>query len=331
MEPGIVTVFGGSGFVGRQVVQALARTGARIRVVCRRIEEALPCRTMGDVGQVVPVVGNIRDSASIAAAVEGADTVVNLVGILYERGRQTFDAVHRDGAAAIAREAARAGVRRLIHVSAIGADPDADAAYARSKGEGEAAVREAFPEAVILRPSIIFGPEDGFFSLFAAMARLSPVLPLIGGGHTRFQPVYVGDVAAAVARSMENSSAAGRTFELGGPRTYSFRELLELMLRAIDRRRLLIPVPFWLARAKAAWIELCLALPAMIVPSITPPPPITRDQVRLLRRDNVVSEDTDNLRTLGIEPEGLEAKLPAYLVRYRRNGGNFSRASGEAA
>ncbi len=331
MEPGIVTVFGGSGFAGRQIVQALARTGARIRVVCRRPEDAAPCKTMGDVGQIVPVAGNIRNRATIAAAVQGADTVVNVVGILFERGRQTFDAVHRTGAAAIAEEASRAGVGRFVHISAIGADEHARSSYARSKGQGEAAVREAFPGAVILRPSVIFGPEDPFFSLLAAMARLSPVLPLVGGGRTRFQPVYVCDVAAAVVRATQDPATAGRTFELGGPRIYSFRELLELLLRTTGRTRLLLPVPFWLARANAAMIEFALALPASIAPSLTPPPPITRDQVLLLRRDNVVSENAEGLAALGISPEGLEAKLPAYLARYRRDGGNFSRASGKTA
>lgn len=324
MGPGVVTVFGGSGFVGRHVVQALARQGARVRVVCRRTEEALVCKPMGDVGQIVPVAANIRDESSIAAALQGSDAVVNLVGILYERGRQTFDAVHHQGAGAIARQAAKAGVRQFVQISAIGADSGSDSAYARSKGLGEAAVRDAFPAAVILRPSIVFGPEDDFFNRFAAMARIAPVLPLIGGGLTRFQPVYVCDLAAAVARTLSDASCAGRIFELGGPGIYSFRALLETMLVVIDRKRLLVPVPFWLATAKAAMIEWALAVPAMIVPAFVPAPPITRDQVRLLRHDNVVPEGADGLAALGIEPTGLDVILPTYLARYRRGGGHAS-------
>lgn len=327
MGPGVVTVFGGSGFVGRYVVQALARQGARVRVVCRRTEEALVCKPMGDVGQIVPVAANIRDEASIAAALQGSDAVVNLIGILYERGHQTFDAVHRQGAGAIAREAARAGVRQFVQISAIGADSGSDSAYARSKGLGEAAVRDAFPAAVILRPSIVFGPEDDFFNRFAAMARLAPALPLIGGGHTRFQPVYVCDLAAAVARTLSDKSCAGRTFELGGPRIHSFKELLETMLAVIGRKRLLVPVPFWLATAQAAMVEWALAVPAMVVPAFVPAPPLTRDQVRLLRHDNVVPEGADGFAALGIEPTGLDVILPTYLARYRRGGGHTSSPS----
>jgi uncharacterized protein YbjT (DUF2867 family) len=327
MEPGVVTIFGGSGFVGRYVVQALARRGAQIRVVCRRTEEALPCKPMGDVGQIVPVAANIRDEASIAAALRGSDVVVNLVGVLYERGRQTFDAVHHQGAAAIARQADVAGVRQFVQISAIGADSGSDSAYARSKGQGEVAVREAFPEAVILRPSIVFGPEDDFFNRFAAMTPFSLALPLIGGGHTRFQPVYVCDIAAAVARVIGDQSAAGRTFELGGPRVYSFRELLETILVVIRRKRLLVPVPFRLANALAAVIELGLCLPAMMVPAFVPAPPLTRDQVRLLHHDNVVGEGADGFAALGIETTGLGAILPTYLARYRRAGGQFTPAS----
>jgi len=327
MGPGVVTVFGGSGFVGRYVVQALARQGARIRVVCRRTEEALSCKPMGDVGQIVPVAANIRDEASIAAALQGSDAVVNLVGILYERGRQTFDAVHHQGAGAIARQAAKAGVRQFVQISAIGADSGSDSSYAISKGLGEAAVRDAVPAAVILRPSIVFGPEDDFFNRFAAMARISPVLPLIGGGHTRFQPVYVCDIAAAVARALSEPSCAGRIYELGGPCIYSFRALLETMLAVIERKRLLVPLPFWLASAQAAMLEWGLAVPAMVVPAFVPAPPITRDQVRLLRHDNVVPEAVEGFAALGIEPTGLDAILPTYLARYRRGGGHASSPS----
>lgn len=331
MEPGVVTIFGGSGFVGRYVVQALARRGAQIRVVCRRPEEALACKPMGDVGQIVPVAANIRDEASIAAALRGSDVVVNLVGVLYERGRQTFDAVHHQGAAAIARQAAAAGVRQLVQISAIGADSGSDSVYARSKGQGEDAVREAFPGAIILRPSIVFGPEDDFFNRFAAMTPFSLALPLIGGGHTRFQPVYVCDIAAAVARVIGDQSCDGRTFELGGPRVYSFRELLATILAVIRRKRLLVPVPFRVANVLAAAIEFGLALPAMIVPAFVPAPPLTRDQVRLLHHDNVVGDGAEGFAALGIETTGLDAILPAYLARYRRAGGHFTPATDKPA
>ena len=308
MAYSVVTVFGGAGFLGRAVVSALARQGAHVRVAGRRPDEALRCKPMGDVGQVASVPANIRNDASVAAAVDGADAVVNLVGILYESGRQTFDAVHRDGAGRIARAAAAAGVAQLVHVSAIGADPGAASNYARSKGEGEQAVKAAFDKAVILRPSILFGPDDDFFNRFAAMARIAPALPLIGGGGTRFQPAYVCDVADAVVAALNNQDTAGRTYELGGPQIYSFGQLLELLLTVIDRRRLLIPVPFWAAMAQAFFLELF------------PVPPLTRDQVRLLRRDNVVTEGIAGFADLGISPTAPEIILPTYLSRFRRGG-----------
>lgn len=308
MAYSVVTVFGGAGFLGRSIVSALARQGAHVRVACRRPDEALRCKPMGDVGQVAPVAANIRDDASVAAAVDGADAVINLVGILYESGRQSFDAVHRDGAGRIARAAASAGVAQLVHVSAIGADPEAPSKYARSKGEGEAAVKAAFDKAVILRPSILFGPDDDFFNRFAALARISPVLPLIGGGHTRFQPVYVRDVAEAAVAALTNPDTAGRTFELGGPQIYSFRQLLQLLLAVIDRKRLLVPVPFWAAMVKAFFLEL------------SPVPLLTRDQVRLLRGDNVVTEGVAGFADLGISPTAPEVILPTYLSRFRRGG-----------
>ena len=305
----VVTVFGGAGFLGRSVVNSLARQGAHVRVACRRPDEALRCKPMGDVGQVAPVAANIRDDASVAAAVDGADAVINLVGILYESGRQKFDAVHRDGAGRIARAAASAGVAQLVHVSAIGADSQAASDYARSKGDGEQAVKAAFDKAVILRPSILFGPDDEFFNRFAALARVSPVLPLIGGGRTRFQPAFISDVAEAVVSVLTKPDTAGRTYELGGPEVYSFRQLLELLLTVIDRKRLLIPVPFWAAMAKAFFLELY------------PVPLLTRDQVRLLRRDNVVTEGVAGFADLGISPTAPEVILPTYLSRFRRGGG----------
>ena len=309
MAYNVVTVFGGAGFLGRSVVGALARRGFQVRVACRRPDQALRCKPLGDVGQVVPVAANIRDEGSVAAAVAGADAVINLVGILYESGRQTFAAVHRDGAARIAQASAAAGVARLIHVSAIGAEPGAASRYARSKGEGEQAVKAAFEAAVILRPSILFGPDDDFFNRFAALARISPVLPLIGGGNTRFQPAYVCDVAEAVVAVLGNPDAAGRTYELGGPQIYSFRQLLELLLTVIDRHRLLVPVPFWAAMIQGSFLQLL------------PVPPLTVDQVRLLRRDNVVTQGVAGFSDLGISPTGPEVILPTYLSRFRRGGG----------
>ena len=308
MDVGVVTVFGGTGFLGRVVVRELARAGWRIRIACRRPDEALRSKPAGDVGQIVPVPANVRDDASVAAAVDGADAVINLVGVLYERGRQTFRAVHVEAPARIARAASAAGVQRLVHVSALGAGPAAPSAYARSKAAGEAALRDAFPGGTILRPSIVFGPEDSFFNRFAGIARMAPALPLIGGGETRFQPVYVGDVADAVLAVVTRPDAAGRTFELGGPRVYSFAALMTLMLAEIRRKRWLVPVPFWAASAGAFCLE------------ILPKPPLTRDQVRQLQVDNVVSPGAAGLRELGIAPTALEVILPTYLARYRRGG-----------
>jgi NADH dehydrogenase len=265
-------------------------------------------KPMGAVGQITPVVASLRHDASVAAAVAGADAVVNLVGILYQRGGQTFSAVHVEGAARAARAARTAGVKTFVQMSALGADPASPAEYARSKAAGEQAVRGIFPEAAIARPSIVFGPEDGFFNRFAAMARFLPALPLIGGGKTRFQPVYVGDVAEALLRLIEDPQNAGKTCELGGPRIYSFRELLELMLREIGRRRLLFPLPFAVASVQAFFLEWL------------PVPPLTRDQVRLLKRDNVVTGGASTLADLGIRPTAVEMVIPSYLARYRPGG-----------
>ena len=308
MAERVVTVFGGSGFIGRHLIGRLARQGWIVRVAVRRPSRAGFLKPMGDVGQVTPIRAPIQDRIAVESAVAGADAVINLVGILYERGPQTFAAVHAQGAQAVAAAAAAAGVARLVQVSALGADLHGAADYARSKGAGEAAVRTAFPNAVILRPSVVFGPEDGFFNRFAMIARLSPVLPLIGGGGTRFQPVYVGDVADAIAKSVGDPACAGRTYELGGPHVYTFKELMELLLRQIHRRRLLVPWPFALAELQAAFFELL------------PVPPLTRDQVRLLRRDNVVADGALTLADLGIAATAAEAILPSYLDRHRPSG-----------
>lgn len=302
----IVAVIGGSGFVGRYIAQAMAREGWRVRVGCRRPHEAHFVRPYGVVGQVEPVQCNIRDDASIARLVAGAQTVVNCVGILFETGKNKFDTVQAEGAARVARLAAEAGATRLVHISAIGADADSASDYARTKAAGEAAVLEAMPGATILRPSIVFGTEDQFFNRFAKIARLSPTVPLVGGA-TRFQPVWVQDVAEAAMRAATGRASAG-VYELGGPNIYSFRALIEMMLRSIRRRRLVIEIPFWIARIQARFTELL------------PDPPLTVDQVRLLARDNIVSDGAKGFADLGIVPEAPEGIIDSYLYAYRPYG-----------
>ncbi len=313
MATRVVTVFGGSGFIGRYVVKRLAQLGWVVRVAVRRPSRAQFLKPLGDVGQITPLRAPLQDEAAIRDAVAGAHAVINLVGLLYEKGRQNFKAVHLEGARRVASAAAAAGVKHLVQVSAIGAAPNAEAEYARSKAAAEAAVRQAFPGAAVIRPSIVFGPEDGFFNLFAALARLSPVLPLFGGGKTRFQPVYVGDVAEAVVKALTDPACAGKTYELGGPRVYSFKELLELMLTVIRRRRLLVPLPFWAASLEATFLELM------------PVPLLTRDQVKLLKHDNVVAPDALTLKDLGIAPTAVELMTPTYLERYRPGGRSHQR------
>ena len=318
--PDLVTVFGGSGFIGTQIVRALARRGARVRVAVRQPHLAHEMRLMGDVGQVEVVQANVRDPASVERAVQGADAVINLVGLLYETGRQTFRAVHVDAARTIARAAAAAGAR-LVQMSALGADPASAAQYARSKAEGEAAVREILPGSVILRPSIVFGPGDDFFNKFAGMAAASPVLPLIGGGRTRFQPVYVGDVARAAAEVALDPRHAGKTLELGGPGVFTFREILDLIQQETGRRRLYAPLPF-----PVAGLIGTLCKPFTLTPVA---PPLTADQVRLLQVDNVVSGQAPGLAELGVVPETVEAVLPTYLYRFRKGGQFAVRPQGE--
>lgn len=304
----LVTVFGGSGFLGRHIVRALANEGWRVRVAVRNPTTAHFLRPMGRVGQIQIVKTNIRKDDSVRAALNGAEAAVNLVGILYAGGSQTFEGIHAHGAGRIARIAAEEGVAALLHISAIGADKKSTSRYARSKAEGEALVREAFPKAIIFRPSIVFGPEDNFFNKFAWIARLSLALPLIGGGKTRFQPVYVGDVARAAAKVLSDPAAEGNTYELGGPEVMTFRQILELVLKETHRKRLLLPVPFGLMKAKAFFLGLL------------PKPLLTVDQVRLLESDNVVGEGVGTLRDLGIVPTAAEAILPSYLWRFRPKG-----------
>ncbi len=308
----LVTIFGGSGFLGRHITRALARQGHRIRVAVRRPDLAGHVQPLGTPGQIMPVQANLRYPESVAAACAGADVVINLVGVLFSSGPQTFSALHAHGARVVARAATNAGVAQFIQMSAIGADEASGSEYARTKAEGEAAAREEFPGATIIRPSIVFGPEDNFFNQFAAMARFSPVLPLIGGGETRFQPVFVGDVAAAVAKLVATGERSGKTWEFGGPAQKSFRELLAYVLEVTGRKRLLVPVPFGIARIMGT------------VLGMLPSPLLTADQVDLLKTDNAVSQaavaEGRTLEGLGIEPEPVEAIVPGYLYRYRKAG-----------
>jgi uncharacterized protein YbjT (DUF2867 family) len=319
----LVTVFGGSGFVGRNTVRALARVGYRIRVAVRKPALANYLPPMGTVGQIQLMKCNVLDGDQVVAALRGAGAVVNLTGLLSQRGAQSFHAVHVDAADTIAKAARDAGVTTLVHLSAIGADPDAKSKYASTKGEGEHAVREAFPDAAFLRPSLVFGAEDKFFNKFANLARFIPALPLVGGGHTKFQPVFVGDVAAAVLRCVEDTATRGKNYELGGANIYSFKELLQITLREIGRKRLLVPIPFFAASIKAFFLQ----MPAMILPI---DPLLTMDHVTLLKTDNVVSPGALTLTNLGITPDAMEAVLPSYLWRFRAKG-QFQEVANERA
>jgi uncharacterized protein YbjT (DUF2867 family) len=307
----LITVFGGSGFLGRHVVRALARRRYRIRVAVRRPELAGHLQPLGTVGQIHAVQANLRYPGSVEAAVRDASVAINLVGILFERGRQSFEAVQHFGAEQVAL-AAHAHGARLIHVSAIGADENSPSLYAQSKARGEQAVRAASPDAVIVRPSVVFGPEDDFFNRFGSLARFLPALPLIGGGHTRLQPVFCGDVAEAIATLVDSGSGAGKTYEFGGPEVRTMREIMEYILAVTERSRLLMPLPFGLAKMQAWFLQ------------FLPNPPLTPDQVELLRSDNVVSEhairDHRTLQGLGITPTSYEAITPNYLWRFRRTG-----------
>lgn len=306
MRNRVVTVFGGSGFLGRHLVRRLAERGATIRVPTRRPERAGFLRPMGDVGQIALLPWSAGDQRSIEALVEGATDVVGLIGILFESGRGDFSMLQGELPGRIAIAAASAGVRNLVHVSAIGADPASPSVYARTKAAGEAGLRQGFPSATVLRPSVVFGPEDGFFNRFAMMAQISPFLPLVGGGHTRFQPVYVGDVADAVVAALSREDSRSRTYELGGPAVRSFRELLVYLLHVLGRRRLLLPLPFAVARLQAQVLQ------------YLPEPPLTPDQVTLLTRDNVVTGGHPGLAELGITPTPMEAIVPTYVRPYAR-------------
>lgn len=310
----LVTIFGGSGFVGRYIARRMAKEGWRVRVACRHPNEALFVRPYGVPGQVEPLACNIRDDASVRSMIRGADAVVNCVDVLNGIGANTFDAVQAEGAGRIARLAAAEGVGALVHVSAIGADAGADSDYARTKGAGEAAVRAAFPAAVILRPSVIFGTEDHFFNRFASMTRMGPVLPIVGAG-TKFQPVHVDDVARAAVKGVLGQAGAD-VYELGGPEADSLRGLMGRMLHVIQRRRAVVNVPFFLARIIGFGFDMVQGVTLGLVENKI----LTRDQVKNLRHDNVVAPGAKGLADLGITPTAMEAVLPEYLWRYRPSG-----------
>jgi uncharacterized protein YbjT (DUF2867 family) len=314
----LVTIYGGSGFLGRHVVRALAKRHYRIRVAVRRPELAGYLQPLGRVGQIHAVQTNLRHAPSVAAAARDAQVIVNLVGILFERGRQRFDSVHAYGAEQVAL-AANAHGAQMLQVSAIGADENSASLYARSKAKAEQLVLAAQPSAVIMRPSIMFGPEDDFFNRFASLARMSPALPLIGGGLTRFQPVFVGDVATAIADAVDGNARPGTIYELGGPEIRTFKELMLFVLTTTERKRLLIPIPFFIARMQAMFLQ------------YMPKPLLTPDQVELLSADNVVSDaarsEKRTLQGLGIEPEPIEAIVPSYLWRFRKTGQFRSRTA----
>jgi len=317
----LATVFGGSGFAGRHIVRALAREGWRVRVAVRRPDLAGFLNTLGVVGQIALVQANLRYPESVKAAVEGAHAVVNAAGVKRQSGPQSYEAVHVAGAGEVARAASAAGVGALVHVSGVGADAASGNPYIASKGRGEAAVREAFADAIVLRPSVLFGPEDEFLNRFAALAPVLPVLPLFGGGATKLQPVFVGDVALATSRALDGAAAAGRTYELGGPEVMSLREAVELTLRIIARKRALLPLSFGVSRLIARSTEIASAISLGRVPKMLT---TTRDEIELLRHDNVVSAaaiaEGRTLRDLGVDPQGVEAIAPSYLYRFRKTG-----------
>lgn len=310
----MVTIFGGSGFVGRYIARRLASEGWRVRVAVRRPNEAMFVKTYGVVGQVEPILCNIRDDASVAVAMHGADAVVNCVGVLNELGKNAFDAVQADGAERIARTAAEQGISRMVHISAIGADAESNSMYSRTKAHGEAGVLANMPGAIIMRPSVIFGTEDQFFNRFAGMTRMGPFLPLVGA-ETKFQPVYVDDVAKAAVQGVLGHAEPG-VYELGGPEVKTFRALMQQMLDVIHRRRVIVGIPFFAARIMAGVLDMLKFVSFQLFPNHI----LTRDQLKNLRRDNVVSDGAKGFADLGIEPATLESVLPDYLWKFRPSG-----------
>lgn len=321
MSKGLVTLFGGSGFIGRYAARKLVEAGWRVRVAVRRPHLANDVRLAGVPGWVDIVQANVRNRESVARAVEDADAVVNLVGVLFEKGEQSFEGAQSRGALNVAELAGQAGVKRFVQMSAIGADETSPSDYARTKAEGEKAVRDHFPEAVILRPSIVFGPEDEFFNRFAGLTRFAPALPAIGGGRTRFQPVYAGDVAEAILAAVEREDAAGKTYELGGPRIYTMNEIYDFIFETIDRPRGKLPLPYFIAKPMGLTFGAIWRAPFLPMHTVFGDPPITGDQVELLKSDNVVAEDALTLADLGVtELESIEAIVPSYLWRFRAYG-----------
>jgi uncharacterized protein YbjT (DUF2867 family) len=308
MRNEIVTVFGASGLIGRHTVQALARAGYRIRACVRYPNLAHYLPPMGTVGQIQLMKCNVLDEDAVARAVQGSSAVINLVGILYPGGGQNYEDIHVDAPQTIAKAAKATGVETLVHVTTMGIGEDSESKYARTKAEGETAVRQIFPGATLIKPSIVFGPEDNFFNKFAGLARIAPVLPLVGGGHTKFQPVFVGDVADAITKCVTDPATRGETYELGGPSVYSFKEMIQAILHATGRKNLLFPMPFWIASINAVFLQF---LPGKL---------LTPDQVKFLKTDNVVSPGALTLKNLDIQPESLEAILPSYLWRFRPKG-----------
>ena len=300
-EAGKVTLFGGSGFIGRHIVQELANRGWQIQSVSRHPKSAEFLKSFGKEGQISVGQVDLREENSVFAALEGSDLVINLVAILYETRSQKFEDLHYEAAKKVAEAASKSGVRQLIHFSSIGVDEKSEALYASTKARGEKAVHRAFPAATILRPSVVFGPEDQLFNRFAQMAKLSPFLPLIGGGKSKFQPVYVGDLAKAVGQLAGNSTGDQRIYELGGPDVVSFKEMLQIMLGILGKRRFLVPLPFWYGSLIATFLQLL------------PNKPLTADQVKMLKSDNVVSPDADGFQELGISPAAIEEIVPGYL------------------
>lgn len=319
MGKGLVTVFGGSGFLGKHVVRALVKDGWRVRVPVRSPHTAQELKVIGNVGQVQLMQANIRFPKSVERAIEGSDAVINLVALLFESGKQSFEAVHVRGAETLAAAAKANNIRNFVQVSAIGADVEAASDYARTKGEAEAIIRAAIPSADILRPSVLFGPKDDFFNRFASMAQLMPALPLLGGGETKMQPAYVGDVAQAIAKCAGQGSS-GKTYELGGPQSYSFKELMQFMLETIDKKRFLAPVPWFAANMMGFMGEISGYAPFV-------KPFLTRDQVKNLQVDNVVADDALGFSELGIKLETVEAIVPTYLERFRKYGQFHERRS----
>jgi uncharacterized protein YbjT (DUF2867 family) len=309
----LVTIYGGSGFVGRYITRRMAKAGWRVRVAVRRPNEAMYVKPYGTVGQVEPVLCNIRDDASVAQVMQGADAVINCVGILASKGKNTFEAVQADGATRVARLAAEQGIAKMVHISAIGADANSESDYSQTKAQGEAGVLAHMPDAIILRPSVVFGTEDEFFNRFAGMTRMGPVLPLVGA-ETKFQPVHVDDVAKATELAVTTDVAAG-VYELGGPDVASLRDLMGTMLGIIRRRRLVLNMPFFAARIMAFCFEMGGKLTFGIAPAL-----VTRDQVKNLAIDNVVADDSKGFADLGIEPAAMGAILPDYLWRFRPTG-----------